>query len=162
MHHPQANIGIQLRDLTRAIHLGVDQGMRETEIVVAHILVVMHDIVPKARIILGKVVRADRKAHEIDIQEIGRASHHAAGGVGPGLDHGPPSDQILDAARNNERRSFALAGVRGKIGQSVTRRRVMLHVIQVGQCVRAIGQCWMAHDIIDLFTVEPDVTPPLP
>ena len=67
MHHPQANVGIQLCDLARAIHLGVDQGMRETEVVVAHILVVVYDIVPKARIILGKVVRADRKAHKVDI-----------------------------------------------------------------------------------------------
>jgi hypothetical protein len=38
----------------------------------------------------------------------------------------------------------------------------MLHVIQVGQGVGAICQCWMAHDIIDQFAVQPDFTTPLP
>jgi hypothetical protein len=67
----------------------------------------------------------------------------------------------------NERYRFALADVRGKIGQSVTRRRVMLPIVQAGQRTRTerthtVGQCWLAHDSIDLLAVQPDVTPPLP
>src|SRR5262249_55261884 len=37
VYHPQANVGIQLCDLARAVHLGVDQGMCETEVVVAYV-----------------------------------------------------------------------------------------------------------------------------
>ena len=99
-----------LHDGTLAGALEVDEGVGESKVVLAHVLVVLEDVVLELRTALGKVVGGASPASDVAVKEVGGASEHAAASASPLVEHASAGFEVVHGAGHDEGESDAVAG----------------------------------------------------
>ena len=130
--------------------------MRETEIVVAHEHVIGAQILGKMAVLVAKGVRRRRQPGQEDVHEIGATAEHAAGRIHPQFDHFAPAHEIRDRARLDERQTDRRAIDRRREGHPRCQRRVMLHVVEIGEALCRPGKARVLRHVGDSLAVNMD------
>ena len=140
--------------------LQVHQCVGESHIVLTDEFVVIDDVLLELRPVLGKVIRRSSPGGKDDIEEVGGASHHAAGSPGPAGHHVAPPLQVFDGLGDQERKTHRLAGGGRSVGHLLLQLRVMLHVVQGRHRPDPVGQGRMGSHVLDTFALYPHLPRP--
>ena len=94
------------------------------------------------------------EAGEEDVHEIGAAAEHSAGRIHPDLHHLAAADQIVDRARLDERQPDPLAVGRRGERHPAGERRIVLHVVELGEAARRRGKARIGRHIPHPLAVD--------
>ena len=133
---------------------GIDQHVRQEQVLLAHVLVVARGVLAvagaRAREPIGPQVPA---RHEL-VHEVGRAAHEAEVVVRAQLEVLPLLDQLLARVRDEERRRDRLPARGRRIGHHVAIRRIELHVVLLGDRADGLLEDGLGGDVGDPPAVE--------
>ena len=146
-----------LHDGTLAGALEVDEGVGESKVVLAHVLVVLEDVVLELRTALGKVVGGASPSSDVAVKEVGGASEHAAASASPLVQHPAAGLQVIHGAWDDEGEADAVAGGGGDVGHLVAYLWVVLHVVEAAEGQHTVAEGRVRGDILHLFTLDPDI-----
>ena len=111
--NPETLIGVVLLGpVLGAVHLWINQGMGEKQVMLAAVFIIVQDAFPALRTLLGKIVGLGRPGGDHGIEKIRTTAHHATGRVRPDLAHGPPPHQVVPRARDQKRQPDRIAARR--------------------------------------------------
>ena len=128
------------RGLGRPVALQIDQRMRQHQIVFADELIVVLNVLPELRPILGEIVPGGGHGHKADIQEVRGAPHHPAAQLRPVAHHPAAGGQVFRRLGGDERQPHRVAGGGRGVGHFGAQFRVVLAVVQPGQRAHPVAQ----------------------
>jgi len=140
----------------RPVDLRVDQDMREEEVVVAHMLVIIARVFAVFRLELAVVAGGEAPAGHVGVHEVGGASHQPEIMVGAELEVAPPLREILARTRHQERGRDGLAGLGRRKKADVAVRFGELQIVLFHDRAQRPAKGWMRRDVLDAFAVQKD------
>ena len=132
------------------------------DVVLADVFDVAPHVVGELRALLAEKIGGRAPGGEGHVHEIGRAAHHAAGGARPVQHHLAAGFERLLGLRHVERAADRLAGRGRRKGHDLAQRRVVLHVVELGDRARPAGEPLVAGDVAHPLAAEPDLALLLP
>ena len=143
--------------LTLRLRCRLIRACGQHEVVFGDVAVVAPHVVGEFRFGAAEIVRRAGPAGEGHIHEVGRATHHAAGGARPGQHHLPPPLQVVVGAGDDEGQTQSVAAVGVGEGHRVAVRGVALQVVQRSDGAGAAGQAGMGGHVGDALAAQPDL-----
>ena len=131
--------------------------MGHTDVVFSRIFVVVDDVALELRVrVIGKEAGSGSHGHHGNIEEIGCAPHHPVAGASPPGHHSAAAGQVGGGFGDDEGQADRVAGGWRRVGHSAGSVRRVLHIIQAGDGLGAVGQAGKGGDIGDALAVQPD------
>jgi hypothetical protein len=146
--------------LLAAVYLRVTESVRKEEVVLQTIVIIVDHILPE--VTAGVVHGAQGltyvvQGNDIRRQDIGATPELSPALLVPDLAVTTLPFQVFVRSRQEPGEAAALARRGREKGHPILVSLGVLEVIDTGQFMHHAGEGWMDGDILDLFTIEPDV-----